>query len=330
MRADRLLSMLWELMAHEHLTAAALANRLEVSVRTILRDVEALSTAGVPVYCERGRGGGVHLLPGFRTRVTGLNEEETRALFLTVTAPAADALGWGPALASGVRKLMAAMPGEHRPIAAEVMSRLVIDPEGWLPRRPIPSLEPLLDAALTSRQLRVSYRSRRSGQVWQDTVDPYGLLSAGGSWYLVVGRGGQERFLRVDRLVEVAVLDQPASRPAELDLRKLWQERRADFRQRTGDPLTVTVVLAPDRLSDARDWSADLIDHGPRAEPETEPPGWHRADLEFGSPDHAFGVLHRLGGDVQVVEPQWLIDRLTSEASRVLARYTAADAGQYR
>lgn len=321
MRADRLLSMLWELMAHERLTTTDLATRLEVSTRTVLRDVAALSAAGVPVYCERGRHGGVRLLPGFRTRVTGLTGEETRALFLMVTAPSADALGLGPALTSATRKLMAAVPGEHRPVAAEVSSRLVIDPEGWLPTRPAPPLEPLLDAALTGRRVRAVYRSRRSGRTWQDVVDPYGLLCAGGTWYLIAARDGQVLFLRADRLVATEVLDEASVRPAGLDLRALWLERRAAFRAVRDEPLVAQVLVEPGRVHDLAEASAGLTEEGCTED------GRRRVAVDFGSREHAHGVLHRFGSDVEVLQPDWLRNRLVDEARQVLERYRV-DAGQ--
>ena len=133
MRADRLLSLLWLLRAHGGMPAPELAQRLEVSRRTVLRDVEALSAAGVPVWCERGPCGGVRIDPGFRIDVTGLNHEESRALFAGLTTWGAVPLGLGEALTSAVRKLLAAVPSGQREGSVDIASRIVIDPQGWLP-----------------------------------------------------------------------------------------------------------------------------------------------------------------------------------------------------
>ena len=133
MRADRLLSMIWLLRTHGRLSAEDLAQRLEVSRRTVLRDVEALSAAGVPVWCERGPHGGVRIDPGFRIDVTGLSREESRALFAGLTSWGAAPLGLGDALASASRKLLAAVPDSHRSRSMGIASRVVVDPQGWLP-----------------------------------------------------------------------------------------------------------------------------------------------------------------------------------------------------
>lgn len=134
MRADRLLSIIWLLRAHEKLSTGELADLLEVSRRTIMRDIDALSAAGVPVYSERGPHGGIRLLPGYRTDVTALSSEESRALFAGVTAWGAESLGLGDALASGLRKLLAAVPDGNRQSTADVSSRIVVDPQGWMPQ----------------------------------------------------------------------------------------------------------------------------------------------------------------------------------------------------
>ena len=314
MRADRLLSMLWLLMAHESLSATELARRLEVSSRTVLRDVEALSASGVPVYCERGRSGGVRLLPGFRTRVTGMSQEETRGVFLAMAAPVADSLNWGGAMASGLRKIDASLPGEQRGTVDALARRLVIDPSGWLSSGSVPPLEPLLSAALADRRLRVDYRPG-SGGAWTDEVDAYGLLAAGGAWYLAVGRAGEPRFLRVDRIVDHQVLAEGFDRPDDLDLRVLWQDRRAAYRDLRRDPVRVVAALHPDRRTQVAESAMELTDTGVTDE------GWLRVAAWFGDRRHAMSVLEGCGADAVVAEPAWLREHLIDRARRVLAQY---------
>lgn len=313
-RADRLLSLLWLLMAHESLSAPELARRLEVSPRTVLRDVEALSASGVPVYCERGRAGGVRLLPGFRTRVTGMSPDETRSVFLAMAAPVAESLNWGRAMASGLRKVDASLPGEQRGTVDALARRLVIDPAGWLSPRAAPPLEPLLSAALGDRRLRVAYRSRADGD-WIDDVDAYGLLAAGGAWYLAVGRDGEPRFLRVERIVSHEELPGGFDRPADLDLRVLWDAHRTAYRRLRSDPVQVVAALHPARRAQVAETAIALTITGTTGE------GWLQVTALFGDRRHATSVLEGCGADAVVAEPLWLRDHLIDRARRVLAQY---------
>jgi transcriptional regulator len=157
--------------------APELAQRLEVSRRTVLRDVEALSAAGVPVWCERGPCGGVRIDPGFRIDVTGLNHEESRALFAGLTTWGAVPLGLGEALTSAVRKLLAAVPSGQREGSVDIASRIVIDPQGWLPlpdrERTGPVFRTVQKAVFTRHQLRMVYR-RKSRTAVQSVVEPHG------------------------------------------------------------------------------------------------------------------------------------------------------------
>lgn len=176
MRADRLLSIIWLLRAHGGMSTTKLAERLEVSRRTILRDVESLSTAGVPVYTERGPNGGIRLLPGYRTDVTALSSEESRALFAGVTTWGAGSLGLGDALTSGLRKLLAAVPEPYRGTSADISLRIVIDPQGWLPQ---PENEQVGDtfrviqeAVFARHRLRIEYRRKAKSSMRVAVIEP--------------------------------------------------------------------------------------------------------------------------------------------------------------
>ena len=232
---DRLLSILLLLQQRERVPATELARRLEVSVRTVYRDVEALSAAGIPVYAERGRYGGVRLLPGFRTDMTGLTRDEARALFVLVRQSAHSALGLDRALSSALRKMMAALPAPHRSAAELTSRRLLIDPDGWLGEQcDRTGLDELHDAVLTDRRLRIAYRHSGRATVDVHSVDPYGLVSKAGTWYLVADLAGRPRLFRTDRLSGVAVTTEPVRRRDGVALVEVWEELRREVEYRGG------------------------------------------------------------------------------------------------
>ncbi|TWS20403.1 WYL domain-containing protein [Tsukamurella asaccharolytica] len=222
MRADRLLSVLMLLRHRGTMTAAQIAAELEVSTRTVLRDVEALGVAGVPVYTDRGRGGGISLLPGYRTDLTGLTLDEAKALL----AGAPDS----PAFAGAMRKVAAALPEAHRREAAAAAQRIHVRPDGFARApEPEPHLGELQRAVIDGLRVRATYRPRGSGAA-ERTLDPVGLVHAGQSWYLMALRDGARRTYRTSRFEAVTVLAEPARRPAEVDLAAEFEESRASFR----------------------------------------------------------------------------------------------------
>ncbi len=175
MKSDRLLAILLLLQTRGRVPAEELATELEVSARTIYRDIEALSAAGVPVYAERGRHGGITLLPGYRTDVTGLTADEARALFVLAAPGPHSALGLDSALASALRKVMAALPAPHRPAADLTSRRILVDPDRWLPGpRTEVELDVLHTAVFADRRLRIRYRHGGDSRPHTYTVDPYG------------------------------------------------------------------------------------------------------------------------------------------------------------
>jgi predicted DNA-binding transcriptional regulator YafY len=203
-------------------TATELAARLEVSPRTVYRDAaEALSSAGVPIYAERGRAGGIRLLPGYRTDVTGLTQDEARALFVLTTGGAQEDLGLGGAARSAILKVMRAVPEPFRPAATATSQRILVDPAGWM-RAPDPvgELGVLQAAVFTDRRLRLSYLSGGRGMpepgqaaaASERVVDPYGLVCKAGVWYLVADSGGDPRLFRVSRVLSAAVDEAPVQR----------------------------------------------------------------------------------------------------------------------
>ncbi|WP_369200292.1 helix-turn-helix transcriptional regulator [Streptomyces sp. PU-14G] len=240
MKSDRLLSVLLLLQTRGRVPADQLAAELEVSPRTIYRDVEALSAAGVPVYAERGRHGGIRLLPGYRTDVTGLTGDEARALFVLAAQDAHAALGLDSALVSALRKVMAALPAPHRPAAELTSRRILVDPDRWLsgPRADI-DLDALHNAVFADRRLRIRYRHGGERKLRTYTVDPYGLVSKAGVWYLVADRRRSPALFRVDRMASAKVLPEPVRRRPGVELADVWQPLRRRVEER---PMPVRVT----------------------------------------------------------------------------------------
>ncbi|WP_327704413.1 WYL domain-containing protein [Streptomyces decoyicus] len=248
MKADRLLSILLLLQTRGRVPAGELAERLEVSTRTVYRDIESLSASGVPVYAERGRHGGIALLPGFRTDVTGLTTDEARALFILAAQGAHSALGLDEALGSALRKVMAALPAPHRPAAELAGSRILVDPDRWMGGpRPAVDLDVLHTAVFTDLRLRIRYRHSGETRLRTYTVDPYGLVAKAGTWYLVADRRGRPQLFRADRVASAALTDTPVRRRAGVALAEVWQQLRRQVEDRPAD-VRVTARIRRDRL----------------------------------------------------------------------------------
>src|ERR1700754_4850283 len=246
MRADRLVSLVLLLRQRGRLSATALAAELEVSTRTVLRDIEALSAAGVPVYAERGRHGGFALLPGFRTELTGLNHDEALAVLVAGSRRGAQTLGLGSALTSAMRKVVDALPEGHRATAAGAAQRLLIDPEtDLLARRLVAEEVPdtivteVRRAVFAGHKLRIRYAAVNQTPKWR-TVDPIGLVTVRGQGYLLATKSGADRTYRLSRVLAAEELAEPAQRPDRVDLDRAWQERSRRFRT-GGDQVTVLV-----------------------------------------------------------------------------------------
>lgn len=321
MRADRLLSMIWLLRTHGGLSTAELAQRLEVSRRTVLRDVEALSAAGVPVYCERGPHGGVRLMPGYRTDVTALSEDESRALFSAISSWGPDAIGLGDAFTSGVRKLLAAVPDAHRDQSLEVASRIVIDPHGWLPQpdalQPGEAFTTVRAGVFARQRLRLTYRSRQAARVQELVVEPHGLVSAGSDWYLCASTEGTVRFFKAVRIEHAALLGEPCTGP-ELDVAQVWRDHRARFLDQF-TPVSVDAWVRAERWDDAREWSIRSSPTDVSGNPPGE--GWQPVRLEFMDDLHAVTVLLRLGSDVRVEAPDDIRVKLLDQIGQIAMLY---------
>jgi predicted DNA-binding transcriptional regulator YafY len=248
MRADRLLTILMLLQTKGRMTAHDLAEQLEVSERTIYRDLEALGIAGIPIYTERGPGGGCSLMGGYQTRLTGLTESEVRALFLfslaARTNPLAD-LGLSKALDDALLKLSAALPEMFRVDAAQASQRFHLDATWWYHNAGTPDCLPTIQEALwRDRKLHLVYCA--DDGAWQELlVEPYGLVAKAGTWYLVSACNGEKVVLRVARLYHAAMTDEPFTRPADFDLASYWSNYCAQL-EANRPPYSVPLRLAPD------------------------------------------------------------------------------------
>jgi predicted DNA-binding transcriptional regulator YafY len=323
MRADRLVSLVLLLRQHGRLSATALARELEVSTRTVLRDIEALSAAGVPVYAERGRHGGFALLPGFRTELTGLNHDEALALLVAGSRRGAEVFGLGSALASAMLKVVDALPESHRHTAAGVAERLLIDPETDLLSRPLVAEEipdktmaEVRSAVFTGHKLRLHYAAADQAPEWR-TVDPIGLVTVRDQGYLLARRSGEDRTYRLSRILAAEELDEPAERPDRVDLDRAWQERSMRFRT-GGDQVIVLARVNPTQrehlVGTALAVLAEAVDDD----------GWLRLEVALQDARHAEWALWQLGTDAEVLAPQWLRTTMRSRAIEIAARYEDA------
>ncbi|MBB2741552.1 UNVERIFIED_ORG: putative DNA-binding transcriptional regulator YafY [Microbispora rosea subsp. rosea] len=323
MRADRLVSLVLLLRQHGRLSAAALARELEVSTRTVLRDVEALSAAGVPVYAERGRHGGFALLPGFRTELTGLNHDEALALLVAGSRRGAQAFGLGSALASAMLKVVDALPESYRDTAAGAAERLLIDPEtDLLSRRLVAEEVPdaiaaeVLRAVFAGHKLQIRYAPVDQAPEWR-TVDPIGLVTVRDRGYLLATKSGADRTYRLSRILAAKELAEPAQRPDRVDLGRAWQERSTRFRT-GGDQVAVLVRVDPARREDLVSTALAV-----RAE-ESDPDGWLRLEVTFQDQRHAEWALWQLTANAEALAPQWLRNSLRNRAAAIATRYAAS------
>jgi predicted DNA-binding transcriptional regulator YafY len=295
MRSQRLLSILMQLQVHRRMTARDLARKLEVSERTILRDMEALSGSGVPVIAERGAGGGWGLLAEYETRLTGLSPEEIQSLFVSRTPKLAADLGLQQAAEGAWTKLQAALTPSARRQADFVRQRVLIDTRGWRSAaESAASLPVLLDGLWRERQVRFLYEGALH-EPGERTVDPLGLVARGSTWYLIANRDAELRTYRVSRMRHAETLAAPAHRPADFDLAAYWERSAAEFREKL--PQYRAVFLAKPAVML---W---IRYRGWRLEEETAEGERVRVRLRFDAEVEAMQFALSFGADVEVVEP---------------------------
>ena len=320
MRADRLLSILLLLQVHRRMTARELAKRLEVSERTIHRDMEALGAAGVPVVAERGTGGGWRLLEAYQTNLTGLTEAEIQALFLTRPARLLDDLGLHQASEAAFIKLLAALPSLSRHNAEYVRNRIHIDATRWSSQEDaIPYLPVLQDAIWQERKLHLTYR-RSDDSCVERLVDPLGLVAKGSVWYLVAAVDGEMRTYRVSRVQSASITDETCNRPADFDLAAYWEQSASDFKANL-PRYPATVRVDPAILSYMRTVGryARVISTGA---PDAD--GWVRVSMLFEEEHNACEYVLSFGSRMEVVEPQALRDKVIQAAESIVELYKSS------
>ncbi|GHI04801.1 DNA-binding transcriptional regulator [Streptomyces cellostaticus] len=324
MKSDRLLSILLLLQTRGRVPARELAERLEVSVRTIYRDIEALSASGVPVYAERGRHGGIELLAGFRTDVTGLTADESRALFILAAQGAHAALGLDAALGSALRKVMAALPAPHRPAAEVTSRRILVDATRWRsgPQQAV-DLEVLQDAVFSDRRLKLRYRHSGEREPRTYTVDPYGLVAKAGVWYLVADRRGAPRLFRADRVRSARLLDEPVRRRTGVELADVWEVLRRQVEERPQDGIDVTVRIRRERLDMFQRMTAAQLTELPDDDGESD---WVTARLSYPAL-RAVRQLLAFSDQVEILDPPEARAELVRAARSVTALYQQTEHG---
>jgi predicted DNA-binding transcriptional regulator YafY len=325
MRADRLLSLLMLLQTRGQMTARKLAEELEVSERTIYRDIDALSAAGVPVYAERGPGGGCTLMDGYRTDLTGLTRDEVRALFmLSVPAPLAD-LGLSQELSAALRKLSAALPVTRRVDEQRMRECIHLDSVWWYQHEePVPYLRTIQEAVWSDHRLHLCYRLPFQAES-ERLVDPYGLVAKAGVWYVVCAHGGRMRVHRVSDVLGAREADETFQRPPDFDLGAFWKAWCADYEQNRPQ-YPVTVRVAPDLVRHLPHLFGEPIRSNIARAGAPDAEGWLTLTLPFETFEAARERILGLGRAVEILEPTALRDSVQDFATQVVALYSRQSA----
>lgn len=320
MRSSRLVALLLHLQREGRATAGQLADLLEVSERTIYRDISALQAAGVPLWTETGPRGGVRLVEGWRTDLDGLTGDEAASLFLSGAPGAATELGLGTVLVAAQTKVLSTLPPELRARADRVRERFLLDAPDWFHHAPQGEhLAAVADAVWAGRRLAVSYR--RGDQEVERHLDPLGLVCKAGAWYLVAGTaGGDIRTYRVDRITDATVRDERATRPDDFDLPSWWARSSASF-NRSMLRARVRVRLSPRALALLRhvvdeQAAAEALDQAGAADAD----GWRSIDLAVESVEVAARQLVALGDQVEALDPPALRTALAAVGRAIAAR----------
>lgn len=318
MRASRLLSIMITLQVRGRVTAQALADEFEVSVRTIYRDIDELSGSGVPVFADRGPGGGFQLLDGYRTRLTGLTPSEAETMLLAGLPGPAAAMGLAEPLAAARLKLLAALPSGAVDSASRIGDRFHLDAVDWYRHAPPPAhLPAIAQAVWQDRRLSIRYESWSA--TTNRTVDPLGLVMKAGSWYLVARTKRSLRTFKISNVLEMDVLDETFTAPPGFDLAKHWQAELQRFErslQRGQAKLRVSSAAMGriDRLGIA---AVEALMAAP-----VDETGWRQASVPIESIAQAATVLIGFGNDVEVLSPPELQAELVRLATHVLALYS--------
>jgi predicted DNA-binding transcriptional regulator YafY len=323
MRASRLLSILMTLQAKGRVTAQFLAEDCEVSIRTIYRDIDALSAAGIPVYADRGPEGGYRLIDGYCTRLTGMTAEEAEAVLLSGLTGAAADLGIGALLASAQRKLLAALPADLRANAERISARFHLDAPGWFGDSEQPAHLPAIAKAIwDQRMISIRYRSWKSET--QRSVAPLGVVLKGGAWYMVGKVNGKLATFRVARILEFSPTEVRFERPDSFDLADYWTEstRRLDEEMH---PNEATIRLSPVGLRLMEPFLSPYSRARAKVTPGKTEQDWSTIVLPTGSFWETASLFLRFGAEIEVLAPTDLRTRLVEMAAAIVERHGVSD-----
>ncbi|MCF1744154.1 helix-turn-helix transcriptional regulator [Paradevosia shaoguanensis] len=319
MRASRLLSIMMMLQSRGRLSAETLAEELEVSMRTIYRDIDQLSAAGVPVYAETGRNGGFALLDGWRTRLTGLTAPEAKALFLSgLPGPAAE-LGLSDDMAAAELKLLAALPADWQDEARRISGRFHLDPKGWFqPGRVHEHLKSVADAVWSERRIHVRYESWTG--VSDRVLEPLGLVLKGGIWYVVARREGAIRTYRLSNILALIMTEERFERPDDFDLPGHWEQATLQFEKDiyVDTALVRASEVGRKRLLDVSQVVRSAVEAA-QIEPDAE--GWATLTIPIEEIGWAAREMTKIGCEIVVLEPPELRSRMAEMARKLWALY---------
>ncbi|MGF0536456.1 helix-turn-helix transcriptional regulator [Agrobacterium sp. ES01] len=328
MRASRLINILTTLQARGLVTAEVLAEENEVSVRTIYRDIDALSLSGVPVYSERGSDGGYRLLDGYRVRLNGMTTGEAEAMFLSGLPGAAADLGLGSLMAGAQKKLSAALPEDLRQSAARMQSKFHLDAPTWFGENEQPvHLQAVADAVWNAKRIRMRYRAWKSEKTRE--AEPLGIVLKGGAWYLAARVDGDVRTYRVSRILDLVVEDVRFDRPDDFNLAQYWTDNTQRLEQEL-HPEWATLRVSAWGMMMLRHTSASYVRQHLEVLEAADDQGWTTIRLPVAAGRHAVSDLLRLSTEVEVIEPLSLRDAMRLAVDTISRRYAvtamAADA----
>jgi predicted DNA-binding transcriptional regulator YafY len=321
MLASRLLSILMLLQTRGRMSASELARQFEVSVRTIHRDIDQLSAAGIPVYAERGRSGGFCLMDGYRTKLTGLTQSEAETLFLAGLPGPAAQLGLADLLFTARLKLLAALPANVQQEAERIASRFHLDPVAWFRGPdPLPFLQIVARAVWSGRYLTLRYRRAGQDESRALKLGPLGLVLKGGVWYLVAQNGKWIRTYRVASIAEAEMTDAPFARPKDFDLATHWEKASRDYEKGLYHD-EADVRLSPAGMDRLWRLGAQVVEAAARTATRPDRHGWVRCSLPIESIEHGARELLLLGGEVDVIGPVLLREEVIATLARTQRHY---------
>lgn len=320
MRADRLITILLLLQTRGRMTAGELAGELEVSERTVYRDLEALSMTGIPIYSEHGPGGGYSLLDTHRLNLTGLTQAEVRTLFSSGFHEPLRDLGIGDLLEVALLKISAALPESQQRDADRIRNRIHFDARNWFQTpESVPFLHSIHEAVTHDRRIRIIYQ-RGDGEVRERIVDPYGLVAKSGIWYVVAAVEDDMRVYRISRIQDMETLDEPFERPEDFDLAAYWTESYRSF-ETSRLQYPVRLRIAPEILPDLYllwgDWLQALVD----AAATTSADDWPEVTVHFEHQGWAFREIFPFCTKVEIIDPAELRRTVLDSASEILKVY---------